>query len=144
MNRSRQRGFTLIELMIVVVIVGVLMMVALPAYKGSLEKGRRADGMSALMDAAGRQEKYMLDRSTYTLDMEDLGYTTNPYISTDGHYSIEAKDCDGGTSKIATCYKLTATPATGSPQTKDTRCTSFILNSNGTRTATGTTDTECW
>ena len=64
------------ELMIVVVIVGVLMMVALPAYQDSLQKGRRADGMAALMDAAGRQEKFMLDRSTYTIDMMDLGYGT--------------------------------------------------------------------
>lgn len=144
MNRSRQRGFTLIELMIVVVIVGILMMVGLPAYQGSLEKGRRADGMAALMDAAGRQEKFMLDRSTYADDMQDLGYATDPYISTEGHYSIAATDCDGGTSKLATCYRLTATPATDSVQQKDTRCTSFILNSNGTKTATGSTHTECW
>ena len=130
------------ELMIVVVIVGVLMMVALPAYQDSLQKGRRADGMAALMDAAGRQEKFMLDRSTYTIDMMDLGYATNPYISTEQHYSIAATACDGGV--IANCYKLTATPATGSVQGKDKKCTSFILNSNGTKSATGTLASECW
>lgn len=139
-NGARQHGFTLIELMVVVVIVGILMMVALPAYQGSLQKGRRADGMSALMDAAGRQEKFNLDRSSYTTDMTDLGYAVSPYISPEGHYSIAADNC--GTN-IATCYSLTATPVSAT-QLKDTRCTSFTLNSNGTKTATGSTASECW
>lgn len=144
-NRSRWQGFTLIELMVVVVIVGILMMVALPAYQGSLQKGRRADGMAALMDAAGRQERFMLDRSTYTTDMEELGYPVansgDPYIAPDGHYSITAAACGGG---IGTCYVLTAVPVVGSPQEKDKRCINFILNSNGTKTATGSSASECW
>lgn len=140
-NRSKWQGFTLIELMVVVVIVGILMMVALPAYQGSLQKGRRADGMAALMDAAGRQERFMLDRSTYTADMQELGYATDPYIAPDGHYSIDAAACGGG---IGTCYVLTAVPVAGSPQEKDKRCINFILNSNGTRTATGSNASECW
>ena len=150
MNKTRQKGFTLMELMIVVVIVGVLMMVALPAYQDSLQKGRRADGMAALMDAAGRQEKFMLDRSTYTTDMSDLGYVVTEgedyYISPEGHYKIEAKDCDGGedAEKLKTCYQLTAEPAAGSVQGKDKKCTSFILNSNGTKSATGSLASECW
>jgi type IV pilus assembly protein PilE len=143
-NRTRQKGFTLIEVMIVVVIVGILLMVALPAYQSSLQKGRRADGMAALMDAAGRQERFMLDRSTYTIDMEDLGYETDPYISIEGHYSITAAVCDDVGATIANCYKLTAVPAAGSVQLKDTRCTSFVLNSNGTKTATGSIASECW
>jgi type IV pilus assembly protein PilE len=141
-NRIRQKGFTIIELMIVVVIVGVLMMVALPAYQDSLQKGRRADGMAALMDAAGRQEKFMLDRSTYTIDMTDLGYATNPYISSEQHYSISATACDDGV--ITNCYELTAEPAPGSVQLKDKKCTSLILNSNGTKSATGSLASECW
>jgi type IV pilus assembly protein PilE len=145
-NRIRQKGFTIIELMIVVVIVGVLMMVALPAYQDSLQKGRRADGMAALMDAAGRQEKFMLDRSTYTEDMADLGYVTTEgevdYISPEGHYSIAATACDDGV--ITNCYELTAEPAPGSVQLKDKKCTSFILNSNGTKGATGSLASECW
>jgi type IV pilus assembly protein PilE len=145
-NRTRQKGFTLIEVMIVVVIVGVLLMVALPAYQSSLQKGRRADGMAALMDAAGRQERFMLDRSTYTPDMEELGYAADPYISPEQHYSIDATDCDGGEDeeKLKTCYQLTAEPAAGSVQLKDTRCTSFVLNSNGTKAATGSIASECW
>ena len=144
MNRSGQKGFTLIEVMIVVVIIGVLLMVALPSYQASLQKGRRADGMGALMDAAGRQEKFMLDRSSYTTDMEDLGYAASPYISPEGHYSITAAVCDDAGATIANCYKLTAVPAAGSVQQKDTRCASFVLNSNGIKTATGSNASECW
>lgn len=144
MNKTGHKGFTLIELLIVVVIIGILLMVALPSYQASLQKGRRADGMAALMDAAGRQEKYMLDRSTYTDNMQDLGYDANPYISPEEHYSITAEVCDDVGATINVCYKLTAVPAAGSVQQKDTRCTSFVLNSNGTKTATGSIASECW
>lgn len=134
-------GFTLIEVLIVVVIVGILMAVALPAYQGTLQKGRRSDAKSALMDVANRQEQHMLDRNTYTLDMTELGFAADPYISEEGHYSIDAAACGAG---IASCYVLTATPQAGSPQATDTRCTTFVLTSAGSKTATGTTQNECW
>lgn len=138
----RVRGFTLIEVMIVVVIVAVLAMVALPAYQGSLQKGRRSDAMSSLLDASNRQQQFMLDQGRYTADMTDLGYPQNPWITEEGHYTVSAAACDGGS--INNCYELTATPRAGSPQSDDTRCTSFTLDSFGTRSATGTTPTECW
>ncbi len=134
-------GFTLIELMIAVVIVGILLAVALPAYQNSMQKGRRSDAMSALQDAANRQEQFMLDRSTYTKDMTDLGFA-DPFISPEGHYSITAAKCTTGA--ITNCFELTATPLPASPQAKDSRCTSFILDSFGSKTATGTAKTECW
>jgi type IV pilus assembly protein PilE len=135
-------GFTLMEVMIVVVIVGILMSVALPAYQGSLQKGRRSDAMSALLDASNRQQQFMLDQGRYTTDMQELGYAASPMISEEGHYSVSAAACTGGV--IANCFRLTATPVSGSPQASDTRCTTFVLDSFGTRSATGTTATECW
>lgn len=135
-------GFTLIEVVIVVVIVGILMAVALPAYQGSLQKGRRSDAKSALLDAANRQEQFMLDRSTYTSDMRDLGFTLNPSESEERYYTVSAAACAGGS--IATCFVLTATPRAGSVQVDDTRCTSFSLDSAGAKTATGSTASECW
>lgn len=139
---SRNSGLTLIEVMIVVVIVGTLLAVALPAYQGSLQKGRRSEAMSSLLDAANRQQQFMLDQGRYTTDMRELGYAANPLITEEGHYSISGAACGGGA--IGNCFALTATPRAGSPQAQDTRCTSFTLDSFGTRSATGTTAAECW
>lgn len=135
-------GFTLIELMIVVVIVAILALIALPSYQNSVQKGRRADAMSALLDAANRQEQHMLDRSTYTTDMTDLGYAADPLVSEEAHYTVDAAACAGGA--ITNCYLLTATPAAGSPQVNDARCTTFSLDSAGRRTATGSLGADCW
>ena len=136
------RGFTLIEVMIVIVIVSVLVAIALPSYENSMQKGRRADGKSALMDIANQQEQFMLDQGTYTLDMEELGFSADPYISEEGHYSVDAAVCTSA--DITRCYVLTATPVAGSPQTDDARCTSFILGSNGSKTASGSDQDSCW
>lgn len=141
----RVAGFTLIEVMIVVVIVAILLSVALPGYQESMRKGRRADAKAALMDVANRQERLMLDRSTYTIEMADLGFGTAPnptMISQEGHYGITAAPCAGGT--IATCYVLTATAIENGAQDGDARCLTFVLASTGAKTATGSTPTECW
>ena len=141
-HSSPARGFTLVELMIVIVIVAILLAVALPSYQNSVQKGRRADAKSALLDVANRQEGYMLDRGTYSLELTDLGFNQNPYTSEEGHYSVAATVCSGGS--IARCYVLTATPRSDSPQVDDTRCTSFILHSNGSKTAEGSDQLNCW
>jgi len=140
--RTRSTGFTLMEVMIVVVIVGILMAVSIPAYESSLQKGRRADAKAALLDVANRQEQLMLDRGTYTLTMTDLGFGNDPMVSPDEFYTVDAAACASGT--IARCFVLTATPASGSPQTEDTRCTTLILDWRGAKTATGTDQDNCW
>jgi len=139
---SSQAGVTLMEVVIVVVIVGALMLVALPAYQNQLQKGRRADAMQALSDVASRQESFMLDRQTYTTDMTALGYAADPYESLEGHYTVSA--AAGACGSIANCYLLTATPAADSPQQKDTQCINFTLSSTGEKGATGTLGAECW
>lgn len=138
--RKRAGGFTLMEVMVVVVIVGILMAIAIPSYENSLQKGRRAEAKAALLDAANRQEQLMLDRGTYTTDPNDLGLPT-PFLSEEGFYTITAADCGLGLNR---CYELTATPTAGSPQTKDTRCTAFTLNSEGAKGASGSDQDNCW
>lgn len=139
---SQIGGFTLIEVMIVVVVLGVLLMVALPSYQESLQKGRRSDAIGALMEVANRQEQFMLDRNAYTGDMTALGYPADPMLSSEGHYTVDATACTGGT--FAVCYLLTAVPVASSPQALDTRCTSFTLDSFGNRGATGSAPASCW
>lgn len=126
-----QQGFTLIEVMIVVVIVGILLAVALPSYQEALRKGRRADGIDKLLELANRQEQFMLDRSTYTANLADLGYDA-PFVSDEGHYSMTVAACAGGS--IDRCYTLTATPTGTSPQNGDERCFAFTLDSTGAKT----------
>ena len=137
---AAQGGFTLIEVMITVAILGIIAAIALPSYQSYVVKSRRADAKSALMQAANRQEQFILNRSTYTNDMTLLGYPANPARSPDGFYSISAAAC--AAVAIQRCYVLTATPV--GPQANDTRCGSLTLASTGARGATGTNPGECW
>jgi len=142
MRHGRADGFTLIELVIVIVIVSILAAVALPGFQDAMRKGRRADAKEGLMDAANRQERFMLDRSTYTEDMTNLGFGADPAISVEGHYRIDVEAPDPNC-PIATCYNLTATPVLGGAQADDSYCTSFTVKSTGAKTATPAAS-ECW
>ncbi len=135
-------GFTLIEIMITVVIIGILASIALPSYTNYVIKANRSEGKAALVDAATRQEQFFLDNKTYTADMTDLGLDNNPYITESKTYSVTAAASPGKT--IATSYTLTAEPI-GNVQSKDTQCDDLTLASNGTKGATGTSSaSDCW
>jgi type IV pilus assembly protein PilE len=151
----RRAGFTLMEVMVVVMIVGFLAMIALPSYQESIRKGRRADAKAGLMAAANREESFMLDRGTYTVDLFDLKLAKNagdPMITEEGHYEIRAAAEDSvefdaacpDDATIANCYVLIAKPVAGGAQAGDTRCDRFILDSTGKKNAEGTAAEECW
>ncbi len=135
---TNTRGFTLIELMIVIVIVGILFAIALPSYQASVLQGHRADAQGILMDISAREERFMAQNNTYTTDINtaaglNIGTTTR----TNGYYNLTVAACGGGS--IATCYLLTAT-ATGG-QANDTDCATITLSSAG---VTSGTTANCW
>lgn len=81
--KKRIRGFSLLELMITIAIVGILTMVALPSYTTYIERSRRGDGMDLLLRVAAAQQMYHLTNRTYAAAMTDLNADV---LSEDAHY----------------------------------------------------------
>jgi len=88
----RQSGFTLIELMITVAIIGILAAVAFPSYTSYIRKGKRATAQTALMDLASKQQTYLLDRRAYTDVQATLGFTSPSEISSDYTFDFQSFD----------------------------------------------------
>ncbi|MGB0937202.1 MAG: type IV pilin protein [Colwellia sp.] len=132
---SKLRGFTLIEVLITVAIIGIIAGIAFPSYTDFVNRSNRTEGQRELMRLANLQEQYFVDNRTYTTDMTKLGMAADPYLTENGHYSIDSTTQNTGTSFI-----LTAT-AKGSQATKDTDCTTMTITETGQKGAESTT---CW
>lgn len=124
-NNKYGLGFTLVELMIVVAIVGILASIAIPSYVEYVKKGRRAAAQSHLMEIAQREQQYLLDARTYAASLTTLGITTPTDVA--NYYTIQVNVADAPPS-----FAITAT-AQGT-QTSDGNLT---LDSTGAKTPTG-------
>ncbi len=142
MQQTRSNGFTLLEMLIVVAIMGVLTSIALPAYQNSVRRSARAEAKTELLQVASDQERYFSNFNTYVDDATPLN---SPVVAgrdrttQNGFYAISVSACGAGT--IATCFLATATAQ--NDQTADT-CTTLTYSDTGARGATGDTTDECW
>lgn len=131
MKLKRQAGFTLIELMIAVAIVGILTMIAYPSYQGYLLKGNRASAQAFLMNVAQRQQQYFLDNRAYAPDLATLLVTT-PLIPNDvsPYYTIEVTTSAGPPPS----FTITARPQGNQNRNNEPVLT---INQTGAKTPTG-------
>lgn len=115
----RQKGFTLIELMIVVAVIGILAAIAYPSYQDSVRKARRADGKAEIMRLAQIQAKYRVTNTSY--DGTDPADTT--------YYTITVATPTNAT------FTITATGING--QQNDTGCSVLTVNQSSVITPAG-------
>ncbi|MEE4238985.1 MAG: type IV pilin protein [Anderseniella sp.] len=129
MQSFRQRGFTLIELMITVVIVAILASVALPAYQEQVRRGHRAAAQTEMMDIANRQQQFLLANRAYAdkAALEGSGYALPSELANRYGYAIAVNNA-----ATPPTFTITFTPS-GS-QTSDG---ALVLNSAGVKTRAG-------
>jgi len=125
--RKAQQGFTLIELMIVVAIIGILASIAIPAYSDYVKRGKAAEATSTLANLRVQIEQYYQDNRTY------VGFACNP---TQKYFTYSC------TTQTATTYTLNA----AGKSAQDMGSFEFTLNQANARTSKfdGTTGATCW
>lgn len=142
--KRRTRGFTLIELMIVVAIIAVLAAIAVPWWGRYTYRARRADGQKLLMHVAQVEERFYTLYNHYPLTASSLGYNTNSPVSEGGYYTISL--ALPSASSTGQGYVATATPQ--GAQAKDV-CGAISIDNSGQKLP-APTDTaknsngSCW
>jgi len=146
-SKATQRGVTLIELVVVMMIVGILAAVAIPSYRSYVIRSQRSDAKDALLALATQQEKHYLQCNTYATAIDAAtdcaaGELQGTAASQNGWYQLAV------VAGNATTFTVRATAVAGENQFQDTACRTFTVDQAGVRTAAddgGTDNTEeCW
>ena len=170
MRKLGANGFTLMEVMITVVIIGILAGTAYPSYTRFVAEARRSDATINMMRIAALQEKFFTECGRYTNQLN--GFISNPnpalrctglgagptaisYTTTDGYYTLTVPTLVAGPFPLATPggggYTLSAAPAPLSSQliADGAKCATLTISNTGAKTATGsdgnlTNGGRCW
>ena len=139
----KDQGFTLIELMIVILIIGILTTIAYPAYQEHVTRARRSDGQAALLDLASRMERYYSERNTYETASIGTGNAATDVLNTnrsaEGWYELSISN------QTPTSYTIQAVPQ-NAQAIADQLCQTLTYNSTGQKGFTGSTGSleRCW
>lgn len=142
--KNRLRGFTLIEMMVTVAIIGILAAIAYPSYIEQVRKSRRADATAALVTAAQTMERFYTENNSYaTATAGDVaGSTISDHAPTDRAHADRTYDIALNPAPTATGFTITAT-RTGA-QAGDTTCGDYSLTNTGIKSVTVGTVANCW
>jgi type IV pilus assembly protein PilE len=152
-NGLNADGFTLIELMIVVAIIGILTSIAYPSYMSSVQKSKRTGAKVAVMEIAQAQERYFSVNMQYAYNLTALQASGGAGLGDVDDYTItvageksDSTTCASG--EVCVTYTVTAVPKTTSPQNNDSSCKKFTLTHTGIQAAEdgSAADTSgiCW
>ncbi len=147
---TQTKGFSLIEIMVVVAILAILASIAYPSYINHIQKTRRADAKQTLLAYAALQERYFFTNNSYATSLINgaagslgVGCAGAPCLSADGYYTISLEN----NPNAQQFFTLTATPTPGTSQATDSACSEFTLTQTGAKVAKkGSTDATatCW
>jgi type IV pilus assembly protein PilE len=137
-NPNHARGFTLIELMIVIVVVAILASIAWPSYSDSVRKSRRGQAKADLLEVAQLAERFRTVNGTYT------GFAVPAVLTQSPRTGNGIARYDVAVATTASTFSLTATPRAGGGQDKDTKCLELSLTQAGVKGATGPDGADCW
>lgn len=137
------KGFTVVELLIVLAVIGILTAVAFPSYQNHVRKGSRAAAQAAMMQVADREAQYLLDARNYAVGTSALT-TLNITVPTEvsSKYTITVTNSSGGTTATTPpSYTVVATPITGGSQVSDG---TLYLTHTGAKTRVASSVTYSW